>query len=93
MEELGARFRGHEIFSAHANLPVGRNPKHTNSYLIRGTKHRSSDFAANVLMAQLSRFDDLCATREKNGAYLRKEIEKIPGILPQENYPGLTRNN
>jgi dTDP-4-amino-4,6-dideoxygalactose transaminase len=81
------------IAKAYSFRDFGRDPKHTNSYLIRGTKYRSSDFAAAVLMAQLTRFDDLCLTREKNGAYLREEIKKIPGILPQENYPGLTRHN
>lgn len=62
-----------------------------NRYMMRGTKFRQSDFAAAVLMAQLTRFDALCVIREKHGAYLVEEMRKIPGIHPQENYSGSTR--
>jgi perosamine synthetase len=68
----------------------GRDPK-KNSYAIRGTKYRISDFAAAVLMAQLTRFDEMCAKREKHAAYLRAELKN--GIVPQQHYPGSTRQN
>jgi perosamine synthetase len=70
----------------------GHDPK-TKSYGSRGTKYRISDFAAAVLMAQLTRFDELCVKREKHAAYLRTELKNTPGILPQEHYPESTRQN
>ena len=70
----------------------GRDPRR-GSYIVRGTKYRISDFAAAVLMAQLMRFDDLCAKREKHAAYLREELKGITGLVPQEHYPESTRQN
>lgn len=70
----------------------GQDPK-ARSYAIRGTKYRISDFAAAVLMAQLTRFDEVCAKREKHAAYLREELKNTPGIVPQEHYAGSTRQN
>ena len=60
---------------------------------MRGHQYRISDFAAAVLMAQLTRLDELCARREKHAAYLQDELKNIPGLLPQENYPHCNRRN
>ena len=60
---------------------------------MRGTKYRISDFAAAVLMAQLTRLDDVCITREKHAAYLKKELRQVPGLMAQEHYPQSTRQN
>ena len=60
---------------------------------MRGTKYRISDFAAAVLMAQLTRLDDVCATREKHAAYLKQELRQVPGLMAQEHYPQSTRQN
>lgn len=79
------------IAKAYSFRDFGRDLKHPAHYKIRGTKYRISDFAAAVLMAQLTRFDDLCAKREKHAAYLSAELKKIPGIMPQEHYPESTR--
>jgi dTDP-4-amino-4,6-dideoxygalactose transaminase len=62
-------------------------------YRIRGTKYRISDFAAAVLMAQLTRLDAVSETREKHAERLRSGLAKVPGILPQEHYPESTRQN
>ena len=70
----------------------GRDAKR-NAYALRGTKYRISDFAAAVLMAQLTRFDELCAKREKHAAYLKEELKNTPGMIPQEHYPESTRQN
>lgn len=70
----------------------GRDPE-KGSCAIRGTKYRISDFAAAVLIAQPTRFDELCAKREKHAAYLKRELKNIPGMLPQEHYPESTRQN
>ena len=60
---------------------------------IRGTKYRISDFAAAILMAQLTRLDAMSATREEHAHYLRAELQKVPGVLVQEHYPESTRQN
>jgi len=70
----------------------GRDAKQ-GSYAVRGTNYRISDFAAAVLMAQLTRFDELCARRETHAAYLREELKNTAGIVPQEHYAGSTRQN
>ena len=92
--EAGAVVSDNEDLIAKAYMfrDFGRDPKN-GSYAVRGTKYRISDFAAAVLMAQLTRFDDLCARREKHAAYLQGELKKIPGIIPQEHYPECTRQN
>lgn len=69
----------------------GRDPKRRNSFVVRGTKYRISDFAAAVLMAQMKGFEDICTVRESNAAYLRQELKKVPGIAVQEHYPESTR--
>jgi len=79
------------IAKAYSFRDFGRDLKHPTHYKIRGTKYRISDFAAAVLMAQLTRFDELTAKREKHAAYLKAELEKIPGIMPQEHYAESTR--
>jgi dTDP-4-amino-4,6-dideoxygalactose transaminase len=91
--EAGALVSDHQdlIDKAYIFRDFGSDPKQGGTYIMRGTKYRISDFAASVLMAQLTRFDDICANREKNGAYLREELKKVPGIAPQENYPESTR--
>jgi dTDP-4-amino-4,6-dideoxygalactose transaminase len=43
-------------------------------FVMRGHQYRISDFATAVLMAQLTRLDELCARREKHAAYLQDEL-------------------
>jgi dTDP-4-amino-4,6-dideoxygalactose transaminase len=69
----------------------GSDPKQDGRYVVRGTKYRQSDFAAAILMAQLTHFREVCARREKHGAYLKEELGKIPGIYPQQTYSACTR--
>jgi dTDP-4-amino-4,6-dideoxygalactose transaminase len=78
------------IDQAYIFRDFGYDPK-KESYYSRGTKFRISDFAAAVLVAQMTRYKDICLLREKHGAYLREGARKIPGITVQENYPESTR--
>ena len=78
------------IESAYLFRDFGWDPKRR-SYAIRATKFRQSEFAAAVLLAQLTRLESVCAVREKHGSYLLEEMRKIPGIYPQENYGESTR--
>jgi dTDP-4-amino-4,6-dideoxygalactose transaminase len=70
---------------------VGRSDTGNSRYGSRGTTYCPSDFSAAVLMAQLNRFDEVCATRERNGAYLQEQLKTVRGIAPQEQYPECTR--
>ena len=80
------------IAKAYMFRNFGGDPK-THHYESRGFKYRISDFAAAVLVAQLERYEELCAKRESHAAYLHAEMEKVPGFLMQENYPESTRQN
>ncbi len=92
--EAGALVSNREELIAKAYMfrNFGSDPKGV-GYTMRGTKYRISDFAAAVLMAQLTRLDEVSLIREKHGAYLRSELRKVPGIMPQEHYPESTRQN
>jgi dTDP-4-amino-4,6-dideoxygalactose transaminase len=93
--EAGALVSNHEdlIAKALAFRDFGRSPKAGGGYATRGTKYRISDFAAAVLMAQLTRFDHISALREANAAYLREGLKSVPGIALQESYPESGRHN
>jgi len=66
---------------------------HQGVYVARGFKYRISDFAAAVLMAQLTRLDATRALREKHAMYLTEELKNIPGLLTQKHYPQCSRRN
>lgn len=59
--------------------------------LISGTKLRLTEYQAAIGLAQLKRLEEQTEKRNKNAAYLRSEIRKIPGILPYKLTPGVTR--
>jgi len=80
------------IQKAYMFRDFGRDPKDGSNYVIRGTKYRISDFAPAVLMAQLTRFEKISETREKNAHYLTERLKEIPGITPQAHYPESTRS-
>jgi dTDP-4-amino-4,6-dideoxygalactose transaminase len=80
------------IAKAYMFRDFGSDPQ-AGGYKIRGTKYRISDFAAAILMAQLTRLDEVSATREKHAAYLCGELKKVPGVMPQEHYQESTRQN
>ncbi len=83
--------RAELIEKAYTFRDFGHDSKRPGGYSERGTKYRISDFAAAVLMGQITRFEEICAIREKHAAYLRNELRRIPGVLPQEHYPESTR--
>jgi len=56
-----------------------------------GTKMRLSEYQAAIGLAQLVRLEDETVKRNENAAYLKSEIEKIPGIVPYKLYDGVTR--
>jgi dTDP-4-amino-4,6-dideoxygalactose transaminase len=82
------------IDKAYCFRDFGSDQKGHGGYIMRGFKYRISDFAAAILMAQLTRLDATRAVREKHAAYLTDGLKKnIPGLIPQAGYPPCTRRN
>lgn len=59
--------------------------------VIAGTKLRMTEYQAAIGLAQLKRLDGQTTTRSENAEYLKSQIKDIPGIVPYELYPGVTR--
>jgi perosamine synthetase len=62
------------------------------SYRGTGANLRMTEFQAALLMAQMTRLEAQARTRERNAAYLSKQLAEIPGITPARMYEGCTRN-
>ena len=60
-------------------------------YVILGSKFRTTEYQAAIGLAQLKRLEEQTKIREDNAAYLREKIKEIPGILPYELSPKVTR--
>jgi perosamine synthetase len=58
---------------------------------IVATKCRLAEYQASILLTQMPSFDAECRLRRENAAYLTAKIERIPGIVPRKDYPGVTR--
>lgn len=59
--------------------------------IMQGTKVRLTEYQAAIGLAQLARLDSQTTTRSENAAYLKSQIENIPGILPYKTYKDVTR--
>jgi len=57
---------------------------------IRGTNVRMTEFQANILLSQMTRFEAQSIKRTQNAAYLSKLLNEIPGIYPAKLYDGVT---
>ena len=62
------------------------------AYRHPGLNLRLTEFQGALLLAQLSRLEGQAGQRERNAAYLSRELAQIPGITPAKMYPGVTRN-
>ena len=62
------------------------------AYRHPGLNLRLTEFQGALLLAQLSRLEAQAAQRERNAAYLSRELATVPGIRPATMYPGVTRN-
>jgi len=84
------------FYRCHAFHNVGRLPhiKHTRgfTYDIKGTNARMTEFQSAVLTGQISRLEEQTQTRGRNAAYLTGLLKEIPGIQPEQQYSGCTRN-
>ena len=58
---------------------------------LAGTNQRMTTYQAAIGLAQLKRLDEQNTHREKNAKYLASMIKDVPGILPYELSPNVTR--
>jgi dTDP-4-amino-4,6-dideoxygalactose transaminase len=59
--------------------------------LIAGTKLRMTEYQAAIGLAELKRLEGQTALRNENAAYLKSQLEKIPGIVPYKFNDKVTR--
>ncbi len=57
-----------------------------------GSNYRLSELQAALLLAQMSRLEELCDRRDRHGALLNERLSAIDGVRPQERQPGLGRH-
>ena len=79
-------------YAFHNNGRERTTPGYDFSYKARGLNLRLTEFQGALLTAQMTRLARQTDTREKNAAYLTKQLTDIPGIAPAEQYSGTTRN-
>jgi dTDP-4-amino-4,6-dideoxygalactose transaminase len=79
-------------YAFHNNGRGRSTPGYDFSYRDRGLNLRLTEFQGALLMAQMTRLAKQTDTREKNAAYLTKQLKEIAGIAPAEQYGGCTRN-
>jgi len=65
--------------------------KHGSGYSMFGTKLRLTEYQAAIGLAQLKRLDSQTDARSANAAYLKSQLEQIPGIIPYKLYAHVTR--
>lgn len=61
-------------------------------YQHQGTNLRLTELQAALLLAQLTRFEEICRRREENARRLIEALKQIPGIAVAKDTPGCTRN-
>ncbi len=59
--------------------------------VMMGTKQRLTEYQAAIGLAQLARLGEESVRRHENAEYLKGKIKDIPGIVPYEFSPGVTR--
>ncbi len=57
-----------------------------------GINLRMAEFQAALLLAQMSRMQELAERRESNAHYLAELLGEVPGLTPASSYDGCTRN-
>jgi len=95
--EGGAILTGDEdlleaCYRFHNNSRGRRNTGADFSYAGTGANLRMTEFQAAILLAQLTRLEEQSRTRDRNAAYLSRQLDEIPGITPARMYAGCTRN-
>jgi dTDP-4-amino-4,6-dideoxygalactose transaminase len=65
--------------------------KYGSGFSMFGTKLRLTEYQAAIGLAELKRLESQTVTRSENAAYLKSQMEKIPGIIPYKTYDHVTR--
>lgn len=87
-EELMDRcYSYHNYGIAHGSMV----DKHGSGLTMFGTKLRLTEYQAAIGLAQLKRLESQTVTRTENAAYLKSQLEQIPGIIPYKLYDHVTR--
>lgn len=60
-------------------------------FVMPGSKLRFTEYQAAIGLVQLKRLEAQTDKRNENAAYLKSQLELIPGITPYKFYPGVTR--
>jgi dTDP-4-amino-4,6-dideoxygalactose transaminase len=60
---------------------------------ILGTKCRTTEFQASILMTQMDSLELETQIRSKNSEYLTSKLTEIPGIIPRKNYKEQNRDS
>lgn len=60
------------------------------SHYLLGGNYRMTEWQGAVLLAQLERFPEIHATRNRNALLLNDELAEIPGVYPQRRDPRTT---
>jgi perosamine synthetase len=63
----------------------------TGEYVMLGSKCRTTEYQADIGLAQSKRLEEQTKIHENNAEYLRSEIHNIPGVLPYELSEKATR--
>ena len=61
-------------------------PRDKGASPILGTKCRTTEFQASILMSQMDSLEQETVIRSENGAYLTSKLKEIPGIIPRKDY-------
>lgn len=92
---------GGAVITSDANLAERAFAFHNNgrgaagsdfAYRHHGLNLRLTEFQGALLLAQMSRLEAQASRRERNAAYLSRQLAEVPGIRPAAMYPGVTRN-
>jgi perosamine synthetase len=87
-EELIDRCYSYHNYGVAYGSMVG---KHGSGFSLFGTKLRLTEYQAAIGLAQLKRLEAQTVTRSANAAYLKSQLEQIPGIVPYKLYDNVTR--
>lgn len=76
----------------HNNSRGRRSTGYDFTYQKCGLNLRMTEFQGALLMAQMTRLEKQSNTRRENAQYLTSLLREIPGIAPEKQYDGCTRN-
>ena len=80
-------FSFHNLGRPHGGVGSAQRQGHP----ILGAKCRMAEYQASILLTQMQTFEEESWVRSENAVYLTNKLKQIPGIIPRNDYPGVTR--